>query len=78
MAEAFLLAPQPRAGDGPQVLRHGIFGHRGEQLHRPLVMSQRQMRYDRITVVVIVENVQGFGIFAFPQQLQQDFWIKTA
>ena len=27
------------------------------------------MRHDGITVVVVVENVQGFGVFAFLQQL---------
>ena len=32
-------------------------------------MIQRQMRHDRIAVVVVVENVQGFGVFAFLQQL---------
>ena len=32
-------------------------------------MIQRQMRHDGITVVVVVENVQGFGVFAFLQQL---------
>ena len=32
-------------------------------------MIQRQMGHDRITVVVVIENVQGFGVFAFLQQL---------
>lgn len=69
MAATFLLSSQPRAGDSPQVLRHGILGHRCQQLHRPLVVIQRQMGHDGITVVVVVQNIECFGVFAFLQQL---------
>lgn len=42
------------------------FGIAANKFQCLFVVIHRQMRHDRIAVVVIVENIERFGIFTFP------------